>query len=119
MWAGGAGEAAEADRARGAEGGGRARFRSRGSFGSPGGAAFGEGAPRGRVREVGWPAGWAGGWRGLWFPSRAQAAAEFGGGTLRLGMRRGRGGGRGGDGGLRLPGLRGELGCGRWAWDAT
>ncbi|CAM9837579.1 unnamed protein product [Rangifer tarandus platyrhynchus] len=30
-------------------------------LGGPGGAAFGEGAPRGRVREVGWPAGWAGG----------------------------------------------------------
>lgn len=45
----------------------------------------------------------------------APAAADFGGGTLRLGMRRGRG--RAGDGGLRLP--SGELGYGRWAWDAT
>lgn len=81
----------------------------------PGGHRFrGGGAARARPG-----ARMAGGvWGGvLWFLSGAPAVAEFGGGTLRLGMRRG--GGRGGDGGLRLPGLRGQLGCGRWAWDAT
>lgn len=98
----------------GAEGGGRARVSVTLLLGGFGGAACGEGAPRGRVQELGWLA-W--GAAVLRFPSGAPAAAEFGGGTLRLGMRRGRGGGRGGDGGLRLP--SGELGYGRRAWDTT
>ena len=49
---GGAGEAAGAGPARGAEGGGRARVPVARLFGGPGFAACGEGAPRGRVREL-------------------------------------------------------------------
>lgn len=45
LW--GAGEVAEADRARGAEGGGRARFRLRGSLGAPGVPLSGRGRREG------------------------------------------------------------------------
>lgn len=77
----------------------------------PGGAAGGEGATRGRVQELD---GWRGQARGrLWFPSAAPAAAEFGGGTLRLGMlRAGVGGGVGWGRGWGAPPSQPQRGVG-------
>lgn len=105
----------------GAPGRGRARgrravagpgFRSRCSSGALGAplAAWG---PRAREGASGSSAGQRGGRgvRGLWFPSGAPAAAEFGGGTLRLGMCGGRSGGRGGAGDSAFP-------PGSWGTDA-
>lgn len=72
-----------AGRARGAEGGGRARVPVVLPLGGPGGIACGEGVPRGRVQEPGWPAGW--GWGvcgfrpGLWpWPSLGEGPCALG-----------------------------------------